>query len=251
MALKVDPLAPKRKKALAKAIKAMGLRVPRGYNWKTPVVGSACRSALKLYQSAKKLPVTGKFDAKTLAALFPLKRSFTIGSTWHAVTHGGVRSTKSIRQIILHSMEYQGDTAAEALGRLSCSRAYGASPHFGIDDDSLQQYLPITVVGWHAQGANTCTIGIEQAGYARWSREQWLNHSGTLDRTAWLLARLSKQTGIPLAYVDAAGLRKGTRGISTHADVTKAYSIAGGHVDPGKNYPMDWVLKRARAFRDA
>ena len=45
--------------------------------------------------------------------------------------------------------------------------------HFGCDDDSIEQYLPLDVVPWGAPNANTDGIHIEQMGLAAWSTQQW------------------------------------------------------------------------------
>jgi len=214
------------------------------------------RVLVKHFQTLHGLPATGLFDRKTARLLKPympkVKKRYRIGESWHAVTHGGIRSLKSIRNPIVHSMEYdqtgKPDGSAEALGRLSESRSYGASPHYGIDDDSIQQYLPLRFVGWHAQGDNQTTYGIELAGYAHWTRKQWLSHGQMLDMCAFVLAKNAEKCGYPLVRCNATGLRHGYRGVSTHNDVTVAFRIAGGHTDPGPGFPMDFVLATARGF---
>lgn len=219
-------------------------------------MGEPARVLLRHFQRSHGLAETGTFNTKTLRALrkyMPkVQKRYKIGQSWHAVTHGGLRSLRSIRNPIVHSMEYdqtgKPDGSAEALGRLSESSSYGASPHYGIDDDSIQQYLPLRFIGWHAQGDNTTTYGIELAAYAHWTRKQWLAHDEMLEMCAFILASNAKKCGYPLVYCNATGLREGDRGVSTHADVTTAFRISGGHTDPGAGFPMDVVLAKARSL---
>ena len=41
-------------------------------------------------------------------------------------------------------------------------------------------------------------------------------------------------------------LRELKPGITTHAQITKAFDIPGGHIDPGANFPMDTLLACVR-----
>ena len=138
-------------------------------------MGEAARTLLRHFQRLHKLPQTGVFNTATVKALAPytptVTRSFGIGTTWHAITHGGVRTRGAVKYIVLHDMEFSSLSAAEVLGSLSQSRSYGASPQYGVDNDSIQQYLPLTVIGWHCTSFNNTTVGIEQSGYAANTRE--------------------------------------------------------------------------------
>lgn len=219
-------------------------------------MGKPARTLLAHFQRLHGLAETGSFNRRTVRALRPwmpkVKKRYRIGESFRAVAHGGIRSLKSIRNPVVHCMQYDDtslpDGSAEALGGLTESRSYGASPHFGIDDDSIQQYLPLRFVGWHAQGDNVTTYGIELAGYAHWTRKQWLAHEGMLDMCAYVLAKYVEPCGYPLVYCNAGSLRDGDRGVTTHADVTKAFRVVGGHTDPGKGFPMDVLLAKARSL---
>jgi hypothetical protein len=191
-----------------------------------------------------------------LALLFPAP-VYVIRHDYHAVNHGGSRALSSIKYIVLHDMEYTDlANAAEALGRMSAGSGYGASPHYGVDNDSIQEYLPISYVGWHTTSFNSTTVGIEQAGRAANSRATWLQtYAGTLDRTAWLVARLARQTGIPIAFRNAAYLRAhganpAVGGVTTHLEHTRALQ-PGDHTDPGVGYPMDALIAKAKAHAAA
>ena len=66
-----------------------------------------------------------------------------------------------------------------------------------------------------------------------------------LRRSARLVAKLCKDHGIPVQYVDAEGLKRGDRGITTHHAVTLAFRKS-DHTDPGEHFPLDWFLGLVR-----
>lgn len=223
------------------------------------VRGDGFRTDLRTFKLQEMGLDSAKIDKATVKRLkkwLPVSaaKKYKIQTDYSAITHGGWRRIADINQIVLHSVEGAdlsgADSIAEAVGRMTESPSYGASPHFTVDRDSIQRHLIITKVGWQAAGDNTDTIGIEQAGFAHWSQKKWLEQKSELDRVAWLLAKLNKQTGIPLRFVNASGLRRNTRGVTTHAEVTKAWGIYGGHTDPGTGYPIRTVLAKARAYRE-
>lgn len=184
---------------------------------------------------------------------------YKIRSDYRAAKHGGTRSLAAVKYIVVHDGELYisgGAADAEAMGRYFAGGSVVASPHFGVDNDTIQCYLPITTVGWHCTSFNSPTIGIEQGGRASWSRKQWLQNTGPqLDRVAWLLAYLSCKTGVPLKLRSAAWLKrygvdpaKRNGGITTHLAHTLAM-CPGDHTDPGPGYPMAKVLRRARWYK--
>lgn len=150
--------------------------------------------------------------------------------------------------IVLHSMEYpESSTSAEWCAQFFAGKqgpAPRASAHFCIDDDSVVCCVPADRIAWHAPGANAFGIGIEHAGYARQSRAQWLDDyslrmlSLSAQLTAWLCARFS----IPVQFVVADHLARGGRGITTHAEVTKAFGKS-THTDPGPFFPVGDYLR--------
>lgn len=123
-----------------------------------------------------------------------------------------------------------------------------ASTQFVVDVDST-----IRCADWNASvagavGANVDGWHIEQAGFAGQSEGEWNDTYSTrmvLGQTAPLVAALAVRDGIPLEFVDAAGLRQRRKGVTTHAECYKAF---GGDVrtDPGRYYPMDRMLAAAR-----
>jgi hypothetical protein len=60
----------------------------------------------------------------------------------------------------------------------------------------------------------------------------------TLQMSARLVRDLCDKYKIPMEFVDAPGLVALKRGITTHAEVTKAFK-GGDHWDPGPGFPVD------------
>lgn len=179
-----------------------------------------------------------------------LKRIPFIQAQWFTATSG-----RTIDLICIHSMEApEKGTTAEATARYFANGAGGrkASAHYCIDDNSIVQCLQTKDVAYAAPGINRNGIHLELAGYARQTREQWLDEFSTamLKNAAKLCAVvLVPKYTIPVGYVSAAGLKRKQRGFTTHKQASDAFH-PGGHWDPGPGFPMDlfleWVL-RARS----
>ncbi len=177
-------------------------------------------------------------------------------TAFSAVHRGGTRDASRggpIRMIVIHSTE--GDTAGSAAGWFADSRS-GGSTQYVVDDDACYAPLPESVVPWGAEGcdANVGGVHIEIAGYARWSRDEWLALPGRIDKAAAIVADVGRRYGIPIRRLSPGEIRSGgaaggvvARGIATHAEITAACGIAGGHTDPGEGFPMDRLIAIARA----
>jgi hypothetical protein len=150
--------------------------------------------------------------------------------------------------IVLHCMEWpESATSAEWCASFFAGKQGPppqASAHYVVDDDSVICCVPPDRIAWHAPGANGNGIGIEHAGYARQSRAQWLDDyslrmlSLSAELTAWLCRRFD----IPMQFIVAEHLKRGGRGITTHAEVTKAYGKS-THLDPGPFFPLGDYLR--------
>jgi hypothetical protein len=173
---------------------------------------------------------------------------------YHGYHDSGLRSLSQIRYIVLHDMESANYLqAAEIVGSMFSRSSAAGDTTYGIDNNSIQQYMDINRICWGAPYVNTTGVHIEQMGIASWTREQWMSKAlGTLDRTAWLLAYLNVSYKWPLVHLTNAQLKAGKlKGIITHVQATQVFGPVGGHTDPGQNYPMDWVLKKAKEYRAA
>jgi len=162
-----------------------------------------------------------------------------------AAHFGGARDPSRLRVIVLHSTE--GGSAAGAASWFQ-NEASGGSTQLVAGEDGLYRSVDDLRIPWGAQGANSDGLHIELAGYAKWSRDQWLEKKRTLENAASAIGKWSRQYGIPLRYIEGAELADDrTRGVTTHVAVTKAYK-KGDHWDPGPGFPLDYLLERARAY---
>lgn len=156
---------------------------------------------------------------------------------------------KVIDNIVLHAAE-DGEywNSAEAIGQyFHLGPPKPASAHYGVDVDSIMQYVRDEDIAFHAP-PNERSIGIEQAGYSKQTRAEWLDDYG--QKMLGLVARLvkaeAKKWNIPLVWLRPENLKLGARGLCTHYDVTLAFGQT-THTDPGMGYPKDVLLKLAEA----
>ncbi len=162
---------------------------------------------------------------------------------WRAKHDSGPRRASQIKWVVLHSTE--GGTA-ESVARFFATTAQ-ASTHLVVDDKECYRMVPDLVVPWGAPGVNTGGLHIEQCGFARWSTAEWMQHEHTLQRSAAKAARWAHMYGIPLRWVGPIGLKLGRKGVTTHADASKAFT-PGGHTDPGPGFPKDQWMRWARGY---
>lgn len=169
-------------------------------------------------------------------------------TNYKAYHQSGTRPTSAISLIVLHSTE--GGGSAKNVAKYFESPNSGGSAHLVVDDNACYRCLPNTIVPWGAPGANTNGFHIEQLGYAAWTSSEWLKHPNMLRRAAYKVAYHANLFHIPLTFVNAAGLKAGKRGVTTHAEVSKAFpNNAGNHHDPGIGYPMSQVLEWAKEYK--
>jgi hypothetical protein len=157
---------------------------------------------------------------------------------------GPTRSASSLRVIVLHSTE---SPSARSSARYFQDPGATGSTQVLVGEDGCYRSVDDLRVPAGAPGANHDGLHVEVAGYAKWSRDQWWeNAPRALEALPGILRAWSDAYGIPLHYVDHKGLLRGESGVTTHADVTRAYSGGEGHYDPGKGFPLDEVLTAAR-----
>lgn len=155
-------------------------------------------------------------------------------------------SGRQIDYVVIHDMETPEDSrrAENVAAWFAGPTSPKASPHYNCDDDSTVQSVRDQDIAYHAPGVNHNGIGIENAGRAKQTRAEWLDkysHKMLREQTAPLTRWLCVRYGIPIRFVDAAGLRRGERGITTHLEVSRAFKRS-SHWDPGYNFPMDVFL---------
>lgn len=188
------------------------------------------------------------FPVALLAALPPIP--YVEAKHWNRVVE-----RERVDHIVIHCTD-----TSEVADRAERSARYfselipdttKASAHFVIDRDSIVQMVPERRIAYGAKGCNQYGLHLEHAGVDEQTREQWLDAASLpmLDLSAMLVGeRLAQRWSVPIAYVDAAGLKAGERGITTHRQVQIAFSGGAGHRDPGPGFPMDLYVARAQQY---
>ncbi|MBF6298205.1 peptidoglycan DD-metalloendopeptidase family protein [Nocardia amamiensis] len=173
--------------------------------------------------------------------------------------HGGGRD---VDWIAIHTQEGRGK--ASAIIRYLKDPAPAGDPgravsyNAVVDDRETVLVVPWDHNPWSASNANNRADHILMAGtFAGWSRGKWLetdtadgvDENLMLTRTAALVAWRCTERGIPIEYVGGTGSSAPPRrpGICGHVDFGQ---WGGGHTDPGRDFPWDELIRRARAFAE-
>lgn len=156
--------------------------------------------------------------------------------------HSGRRSP--ILRIHIHSMEApeKGETA-ESTANYFRTTDKKASAHYCVDSNSEVQCVKDEDTAFHVGNDNSKSLGIEHAGYARQSREEWLDAYGVamLKRSAKICADLCRRHNIPAKWLDIVDLKENQKGISSHAYAAIAFG-GSTHTDPGPYFPKDYYI---------
>lgn len=159
------------------------------------------------------------------------------------------RGPKDITLVTIHTMEApEGAATAENVASwFAGPDAPQASAHYNVDVDSVVQSVLEKDVAWHAGPVNGFSIGVEHAGYAKQTPEEWADAYSValLEQSAALVGDICRRYGIPAIRLTADELKAGRRhGICGHVDVTDGLTGGKGHYDPGPHFPWDWYLER-------
>ena len=158
---------------------------------------------------------------------------------------------KLIRRVVVHCTE---NAELEGMAMMNAHLFAGpqspeASVHYFVDDKVIVQCVRDEEKAWHAPGANEDGIGVEIVGRASQSVEQWADpySRAALYRAMGLIADVCRRHNIPVQFLDHKTLLTDACGITTHAEVTRAWPAAGhGHSDPGPSFPMEALLTGVR-----
>jgi hypothetical protein len=173
---------------------------------------------------------------------------------------------KPIERVVIHSTVSPCEPGgARNIAAYFRSDNAGGSAHYVVDPGETVQTAFDSVIAWHAP-PNPNSLGIEMCdipgpvpdekpGTARWKslRRSWRwlrpNQHRMLARTARVTARLCLAYDVPLVFVGHRGLAAGRHGITTHAQVSKAWGQS-THWDPGWWPRVEFmVMVRAHAAK--
>lgn len=152
-----------------------------------------------------------------------------------APNHGYIKP----RRVILHctqSPNHPGTRDISGVFDFWMRQGRGYWIHAIIDGDGNSGWgQDFNKMVWATGGANSGSLQIELIGYASYSRKDWLKkHPNQLQTLARWLAIWHEKYGIPLVH-------DSERGVSQHRD-----HPIGGHTDINADFPLDWVLRRAK-----
>ena len=164
----------------------------------------------------------------------------------------GYRSLDAIQSICVHTVECPPERDGVAVAQWQTNPANGSSYNVLAGADGIlilcntDDFMP------YAAGptGNARCLHISLTGYARMSREDWLDDDAKLRRTAEQIASWSQLYDIPLEFIDADRLRAGARGVHGHAEISAAWQEV-DHTDPGPGFPFDVVLAYAAELLDS
>lgn len=184
--------------------------------------------------------------------------------------------------IVLHDIECPpGPEWAESLGGPNYLQnpAEQHSVHYVVDSDSVVQGRKETDWAWGCGSPGSKHgIHIEQAGYASFSRAQWLGSSDSVNSTylrpngarvtftaqdaadmaaqmnllAKLMADIIKRHGMTAEWAvasEAQAMVNGDSGINKQLSHARVTDWIGGtvHTDPGESYPYDVLMAKIKA----
>lgn len=151
-------------------------------------------------------------------------------------------------RIVLHdteSYDYAGVADLWQVANFWRSSGYGA--HLTIDGDgNTALNINEGEIAWQVAGRNTGSIGIEQIGFGKWTRAEWMKREPQLHKVAKWLAYWSDRFHIPLVANDSFG-------VTTHARQSaychRTGECSSDHTDPGYGYPFGYVLALAKQYK--
>lgn len=161
--------------------------------------------------------------------------------------HDGGPGNKPIRRIVIHETQSRCiPGAARAVARYFRTTDRPASAHYIVDPGEVVQCVYDDVVAYHAP-PNDGSIGVELCGItsadlARWSTRE---RRRMTELAVQLVAELCLAYDVPPYYVGPTALKRGERGVTTHAAVGKAWGQT-DHWDPGA-WPRRAFMRQVRA----
>lgn len=158
------------------------------------------------------------------------------------------------RLIVIHTMETPETEgrAKQVADWFASNFSPEASAHYCVDNKHVYNTVLEADTSWAVDDFffNEASISIELAGQASQDPKLWYDaySKSELDIAAKLVADISKRHKIPLVKLTPAEINAGKSGICSHLDITVAKHIAGGHSDPGKDFPWTEFVSLAKKY---
>lgn len=138
---------------------------------------------------------------------------------------------------------------ARAIAKYFAAGANKASAHYVVDAceaiQSVGDHTRSWDCGWNPDGISIelCDDPSDKRGLRRWDDAE---HKAMEKVAARLVAQLCLAYSIRPYFVDAKGLKRGSKGITTHAEVSKAFPNLTTHWDPGawRRYRFMFAVRR-------
>lgn len=167
-----------------------------------------------------------------------------------AARHGGARKAPTFG--VLHSAETPLRAGyAASIARMFATTTGDKSCHYMTDPAESWGVLDDLLVAWHVGNGNPNSIALEQAGYARFTRAEWLVPEGLaqMRRNGEIMRAARARFGIGLYWMTDAQLLQAHRreivgGWATHDQCRR---VLGGttHTDPMPDFPLDVQMSLA------
>lgn len=157
------------------------------------------------------------------------------------------RAGGKIDLIGIHTMEApEGSQTAENVAEYF--KKVNASAHWCVDNDSRVRVVRDGDTAWTLPGANSRSLNIELAGYAKQTPADWADaySLAELEIAALCCAEWCRAYGIPVRKLSHAEIRAGHKGFVSHDDISKVYKKS-SHWDPGPHFPWAYFLGRVNA----
>ena len=155
--------------------------------------------------------------------------------------------------IVVHTMETPESEgrAKQVAGWFAGKTAPQASAHYMVDDKQIVQSVSEFDTAWAVDDytLNQQSISIEHAGSASQSAAQWEDaySQAELALSASLASQIAARYRIPLVKLTPEEILAGKSGFCGHVDITVAKKIAGGHTDPGSDFPWTEYLAKVQS----
>lgn len=137
------------------------------------------------------------------------------------------------------SHDYDGITDITGIVNYWRTQGQGLGAHIIIDKDGNSALnAPLDQIAWAVANHNTGRIHVELVGFAKFVPQIWWLRLSQLNKLAKWMAYINLEYGIPLEFSVA-------KGWAGHRDYP-----AQDHTDPGRWFPMKYVLRKANEYRN-